>query len=592
MSAPVSNDAVNQSASPSKSRKRKSKKKGGGGSNKAEEPMVNGRHAQQVEDPEDDGEDEHDHTNAAQPSADRETDDVDDEERPQSTTQTNGTQHRSISSAVALGLARSRSGQGLAPSPSPPPSSDTSARLEAIAKERDALRQEVTQLRKSLEGIQSKRQAGDVDNVAELHSSHEEEIKALKEELDEANEGKDHFETQYKNLLGRVNTIKTSLGDRLKADAARIEEFQQQISDLEEQTRELQENNNTLTLELAKLRQEKEAQGLEIETLRSRSTLSQQNWIKERDELISREAYAREEFDNARQAMQDWEVLAMNERSLRETLAEKDAELREQLETTREEYEKAARDRDTNNQAVEGLQKALQEVQTLRKVELKQSVETYESQINDLRKQVQAADEVAKSAKAALEATQQELERASPFEKEVKEKNLLIGKLRHEAVTLNEHLTKALRILRKGRPEDNVDRQIITNYFLHFLAIDRSDPKKFEALQLIAALLGWTDEQREQAGLARPGTASSTTSLRIPLSPFGRTPSTPSLNAASDPMLMASSSSNKESLAELWQDFLEREAAEGTQGMSSRRGSTLSPTSGPPPSGLGIEGQK
>jgi hypothetical protein len=80
-----------------------------------------------------------------------------------------------------------------------------------------------------------------------------------------------------------------------------------------------------------------------------------------------------------------------------------------------------------------------------------------------------------------------------PFEKEVKEKNLLIGKLRHEAVTLNEHLTKALRILKKGRPEDNVDRQIITNYFLHFLAIDRSDPKKFEALQLISALLGWTE---------------------------------------------------------------------------------------------------
>jgi hypothetical protein len=80
-----------------------------------------------------------------------------------------------------------------------------------------------------------------------------------------------------------------------------------------------------------------------------------------------------------------------------------------------------------------------------------------------------------------------------PFEKEVKEKNLLIGKLRHEAVTLNEHLTKALRILKKGRPEDNVDKQIITNYFLHFLGLDRSDPKKFEALQLISALLGWTD---------------------------------------------------------------------------------------------------
>jgi len=54
----------------------------------------------------------------------------------------------------------------------------------------------------------------------------------------------------------------------------------------------------------------------------------------------------------------------MNERSLRDNLAEKDAELREQLESMRDEYEKAARDRDTNSQAVEGLQKALQEVQT------------------------------------------------------------------------------------------------------------------------------------------------------------------------------------------------------------------------------------
>lgn len=145
---------------------------------------------------------------------------------------------------------------------------------------------------------------------------------------------------------------------------ARIEDFQTQIADFEEQVRELQENNNTLKEELAKLRQENEAQASEVSSLRSRSTLSQQNWIKERDELISREAYAREEFENAKQAMQDWEVLAMNERSLRENLAEKDAELKEQLESLREEYERAARDRDTNSQSVEGLQKALQEVQT------------------------------------------------------------------------------------------------------------------------------------------------------------------------------------------------------------------------------------
>ncbi|KAJ4337424.1 hypothetical protein N0V87_004747 [Didymella glomerata] len=582
MSAQATSDPVNQSGSPSKSKKKKNKKKGGSqAQNKVEEDaQVNGNHSKTEAGHDDDVDDEEEQAKpAAAQTVDRDADDVDDEEQPLSPTlpTPNGTHQHSIASAVALGFSRSRSPHM---SPSPPSDSETTARLDAIAKERDALRQEVTELRKSLESIQSKHEGQTTDGA---QSKHEEEVQALREELEEANEGKEHFETQYNNLLGRVNTIKTSLGNRMKADAAKIGDYEAQVAELQDQNNELQEKNSSLDDELAKLRQENETQASEISNLRSRSNLSQQNWVKERDELISREAYAREEFENAKQAMQDWEVLAMNERSLRESLSEKEAELKEQLESLKDEYERATRDRDQNNQAVEGLQKALQEVQNLRRSELRKSVETYESQIADLRKQVSAAEESSKTALASVAATQQELERALPFEREVKEKNLLIGKLRHEAVTLNEHLTKALRILKKGRPEDNVDRQIITNYFLHFLALDRSDPKKFEALQLISMLLGWTDEQKEQAGLARPGTSSR---LGVPISPFRRTPSTPSLGSMSDPMLMASSSSNKESLAELWQDFLEREAAEGKDGKDgSRRGSTVSP---PPRSGSGL----
>lgn len=153
----------------------------------------------------------------------------------------------------------------------------------------------------------------------------------------------------------------TGYADRQQA---RIEEYEAQVSELQDQNRDLQETNTSLTEELAKLRQENEAQAAEVNNLRSRSNLSQQNWIKERDELISREAYAREEFENAKQAMQDWEVLAMNERSLRENLTEKEGELKEQLENLKDEFERAVRDRDTNSQAVEGLQKALQEVQS------------------------------------------------------------------------------------------------------------------------------------------------------------------------------------------------------------------------------------
>jgi len=93
-----------------------------------------------------------------------------------------------------------------------------------------------------------------------------------------------------------------------------------------------------------------------------------------------------------------------------------------------------------------------------RKKELRDLVEHSQAQLEELRKQLQAAEEAAVSSQAALETTRKELERALPFEKEVKEKNLLIGKLRHEAVILNDHLTKALRFLKQRKPEDMVDR--------------------------------------------------------------------------------------------------------------------------------------
>lgn len=93
-----------------------------------------------------------------------------------------------------------------------------------------------------------------------------------------------------------------------------------------------------------------------------------------------------------------------------------------------------------------------------RKKELREIVENSQAQIEELRKQLQEAQSNSTDSTAALECAQKELERALPFEMEVKKKNLLIGKLRHEAVILNDHLTKALRHLKKGKPDDNIDK--------------------------------------------------------------------------------------------------------------------------------------
>lgn len=86
---------------------------------------------------------------------------------------------------------------------------DTEARFEALTQEREALRDEVAQLRKSLE---------------ELRGKHEEELIEAKARLQDTQGEKDHAEMQYRNLLGKVNTIKSQLGERLKADAVCFED--------------------------------------------------------------------------------------------------------------------------------------------------------------------------------------------------------------------------------------------------------------------------------------------------------------------------------------------------------------------------------
>ncbi|KFY50047.1 hypothetical protein V496_09637 [Pseudogymnoascus sp. VKM F-4515 (FW-2607)] len=430
---------------------------------------------------------------------------------------------------------------------------DASVRLEAMSQDREALRAEVEKLRKSLEDIQER---------------HQEDLSSVRSELEESEQAKEQAQSQYQNLLGRVNTIKSTLGERLAADRQELSEAKDQIEELETQNAALKAAADKAEQEVTQLSAQESENSKELSTLRNRSNLSQQNWLREREDLLTQTKHLREEAEAAKEAMGDWEVLAMEERSIREGLADRVAELEDQLSTQRESFERAASERDSQSQAVDGLQRALQEIQEARRVELREMVETTQAQLEALNKVVSDADTRATAAEAAKEDLTAQLERLAPFEKEVKEKNILLGKLRHEAIVLNDHLAKALRFLKKAKPEDNVDRQIVTNYFLRFLALDRSDPKKFQILQVIASLLSWTEEQKEQAGLARPGTAGS--SLRLPLSPFHRTPSTSSLNAEFFPDLQGAP---RESLAELWTGFLERQAEEGSAPNSAAGGS-------------------
>ena len=101
------------------------------------------------------------------------------------------------------------------------------------------------------------------------------------------------------------------------------------------------------------------------------------------------------------------------------------------------------------------------------------------------------------------------------------------------AVIMNEHLTEALRRLRRNSSDTNVDRyvpssfhdsvepkltrtlsssrsnrRLVTNILISFLTTPRADPKRFEMLTLLSSILSWSDLEREQAGLQRASSGS------------------------------------------------------------------------------------
>ena len=85
-----------------------------------------------------------------------------------------------------------------------PEESERTKRFDALVREREALQAEVTKLRQSLESLQE---------------GHARELEEKDNSLHETQTEKEQAEEQYQNLLGKVNTIRSQLGERLKADA-------------------------------------------------------------------------------------------------------------------------------------------------------------------------------------------------------------------------------------------------------------------------------------------------------------------------------------------------------------------------------------
>ncbi|KAG5634220.1 hypothetical protein H0H81_002828 [Sphagnurus paluster] len=406
-------------------------------------------------------------------------------------------------------------------------------------------------------------------------------ISQLQRELERTREEKDTLATQYRNLLAKLTTMRTTLGNKLKQDAEELDRREQLVQQLTAQNDDLASTVETLKEELITSHEEAERAAHELDIMRGRALEenAQESLLRERE---LRETQT--ELERCRMEREEWERTAMQERALVDDFKSSVEAYKRELELEREARERELVELELEREKSTNLQSVLQDFQAAKDHELKQAVKEYESQLTTVTRSLAEFKHRALNAELQLEESRTNVSRTQELEKEVKEKNLLIGKLRHEAVIINEHLMEALRRLRRNASETNVDRRLVTNVLLSFLTTPRADPKRFEMLSLLATILSWSDHEREKAGLQR---ASSTPAPAPSFWSRSSASNSPGKNMDLD------KTDETESFSRLWVEFLLTEANSGeapasTAGSPPPRNSSLpgTPTGPSIPMGL------
>ncbi|CAO1629266.1 unnamed protein product [Parajaminaea phylloscopi] len=371
----------------------------------------------------------------------------------------------------------------------------------------------------SQHGVETEATSG-LDASPEKHS--DDRMKQLLEELQRTRQERDGFQSQYKGLLGKLAQMRSTLGDRLRQDAEELDRREGQIETLTNDAQRMSREVEMIRSELVDSNADNERLTKEFDALRVSSQAAIESATRAAEEAAAR-TMSRHDEDEERSARESqlhqltqsveslkaqsaqWEAGCVEERTRREELSAALEQSRADQEGLRIELQQAKHTAQREQESARSLQAVLEEFQADQEAEISRALGDYQRKYDATAADLEEHKERSRRAEKRCSEYQEAAERATALEQDVKEKNLLIGKLRHEAVILNEHLTEALRRLNKDSTDTNVDRRLVTNILLQFLTTPRQDAKRFEMLNLLSTILQWSDEEKGTAGIQRSG---------------------------------------------------------------------------------------
>ncbi|KAF9583975.1 hypothetical protein BGW38_007963 [Lunasporangiospora selenospora] len=333
--------------------------------------------------------------------------------------------------------------------------------------------------------------------------NYEQTMQALRDDLQRTVNERNQFQSQHKSLLDRVSSMKSTLGTKLQADLENINTLRQKIDQLTGLNSDYLNTIKQLEEELMASHEHYEKTSRELEHLRRRlvdiqeeasaEVVEKEGMIHELQSRLQREERERE----------DWETMASEQRASKDQAAANMRSMERERDAARAEREALKQELENEIISLNNLQAVLEEFQATKESDIQFALEGIQRQLNVASTSLEEFKSRALSAEEQLQQSTMDSERVRQLERDVKEKNLTIGKLRHDAFTQQGHLVEAMRRLKEEKSQNMVDISLISNLFIRFLSTPRGDQKRFEILQLISGVLNFTDEQREQAGLIR-----------------------------------------------------------------------------------------
>lgn len=364
----------------------------------------------------------------------------------------------------------------------------------------------------------------------------------LKKQLNEKTEEAKHLQDNYNNLLSKVSAMK-SLFTKMKTTETELEKSKKSLEVIGKENEEYKSEVDTLKSSMENLREELENVNSECEKLQDDNVQMKKKIAIRDDEydidikqLETNNKKLSMELKQSKDNLEEYLILLQEEKVSKNSLSLEINELKTNCENLNSKNTELLDKQKLLENTIGQLKEQVESLVKEKSVIQTQADFQMESKLGQIAK----LDGEISSMTTLLEERDEELKMKTNLEEDLKQKQLQIGKLRHENIKTNEHLSKAMKLLKRNSNAETVDRELISNLFINFLQLDRGDSKKFEVLGLISNFLDWDDEKKCHAGLMSGGSSGNKSkSNSIVDLPLGK---------------------GSQSFVSLWTEFLEKES--------------------------------